>query len=46
MKYMRRKKQDTLGQIKKQMHKLHGFKNNTNFEKITGIQEKLNATCK
>ena len=30
----------------KTIHKLQGIKNNTNFGKITGIEEKLDTTCK
>jgi len=37
----------TLGQIKKTNAQIcKGFKNNTNFGKISGIQEKLDTTCK
>ena len=36
-----------LGQITKQMHNFaKEVKNNTNFGQITGIQEKLDTTCK
>jgi len=42
----REEQQDTLGQITKQIHKLQRAKNNTNFGQITGIQEKLDKTCK
>jgi len=45
MKYMRRTAGYTWTDYKK-MHKLQRVKNNTNFGKITGIQEKLDTTCK
>ena len=35
-----------LGQITKQMHNCKRFKNSTNFEQVTGIQEKLDTACK
>ena len=35
-----------LGQITERMDKLQSVKNNTNFGQITGMQEKLDTTCK
>jgi len=45
-KYMRRTAGYTYGQITKQMHKLQRIRNNINFGQITGIQERLDTTCK
>jgi len=38
--------QGTVGQIKNKRTNYKGVKNNTNFGQITGIQEKLDTTCK
>jgi ABC-type ATPase involved in cell division len=45
MKYMRITAGYTWTDYKK-IHNLQRVKNNTNFGKITGIQEKLDTTCK
>jgi len=37
---------DTLGQVTNKCTNCKGVKYNTNFGQITGIQEKLDTTCK
>jgi hypothetical protein len=46
MKYMRRTARIHLDGLQHQYTKYKGIKNNTNFGQITGIQEKLDTTCK
>jgi len=46
MKYMRRTAGYTCTDYRKKYTNCKGVKNNTNFEQITGIQEKLDTTCK
>jgi len=46
MKYMRKTEGYTWTDYKTNAQNTKGVKNNTNFGKITGIQEKLDTTCK
>jgi hypothetical protein len=46
MKYMRRTAGYTWNRLKNKCTNCKGIKNNTNFAQITGIQKKLNTTCK
>ena len=46
MKYIRRTAGYTWTDYKTNAQNTKGVKNNTNFGKITGIQEKLDTTCK
>jgi len=46
MKYMRRTAGYTWDRLQNKLTNCKGFKNNTNFGQITGIQEKLDTTCK
>ena len=46
MKYMRRTAGYTWDSLQNKCTNCKGVKNNTNFGQITGIQEKLDATCK
>jgi hypothetical protein len=46
MKYMRRTAGYTGTDCKTNTQIAKELKNNSNFEQITGIQEKLNTTCK
>jgi len=46
MKYMRRTAGYTWTDYKTNIQNCKGAKNNTNFGEITGIQEKLDTTCK
>jgi len=46
MKYMRRTAGYTWDRLQNKCTNCKGFKNNTNFGQITGIQEKLDTTCK
>jgi hypothetical protein len=46
MKYMRRTAAYTWDRLQNKCTNCKGVKNNTNFGQITGIQEKLNRTCK
>jgi 5-bromo-4-chloroindolyl phosphate hydrolysis protein len=46
MKYMRRTVGDTRDRLQNKYTTCKGIKNNTNFRQITGIQEKLDTTCK
>jgi len=46
MKYMRRTAGYTLDRLQNKYTNYKGIKNNTNSGQITGIQEKLDTTCK
>ena len=46
MKYMRRTAGYTWDRLQNKCTNCKGVKNNTNFAQITGIQEKLDTTCK
>jgi len=46
MKYMRRTAGYTWDRLQNKCTNCKGVKNNTNFGQITGIQEKLDTTCK
>jgi len=46
MKYMRRTAGYTWDRLQNKYKNYYGIKNNTNFGQITGIQEKLDTTCK
>jgi hypothetical protein len=46
MKYMRRTAVYTWDRLQNKCTNCRGVKNNTNFGQITGIQEKLDTTCK
>ena len=46
MKYMRRTAGYTWDRLQNKCTNCKGVKNNTNFGQITGIQEKLDKTCK
>jgi len=46
MKYMRRRAGYTRTDYKTNTQNCKAIKNNTNFRRITGIQEKLDTTCK
>ena len=46
MKYMRRTAGYTWDRLQNKRTNCKGVKNNTNFGQITGIQEKLDTTCK
>jgi len=46
MKYMRITARYTLDRLQNKYTNCKGIKNNTNFGQITGIQEKLDTTCK
>ena len=46
MKYMRRTARYTWDRLQNKCTNCKGVKNNTNFGQITGIQEKLDTTCK
>jgi hypothetical protein len=46
MKYMRRTAGNTGDRLQNKYTNCKGVKNNTNFGQITGIQEKLDTTCK
>ena len=46
MKYMRRTAGYTWTNYKTNITNYKGIKNNTNFGQITGVQEKLDTTCK
>jgi len=46
MKYMRRTAGYTWDRLQNKCTNCTGVKNNTNFVQITGIQEKLDTTCK
>jgi len=46
MKYMRRTAGYTWDRLQNKWTNCKGVKNNTNFGQITGIQEKLDTTCK
>jgi len=46
MKYMRRTAGYTWDRLQNKCTNCKGIKNNTNFGQITGIQEKLDTTCK
>jgi len=46
MKYMRRTAGYTWDRLQNKYTNCKGVKNNTNFGQITGIQEKLDTTCK
>jgi len=46
MKFMRRTSRYTWDRLQNKCTNCKGAKNNTNFGQITGIQEKLDTTCK
>jgi len=46
MKYMRRTAEIHLDRLQKKCTNCKGSRNNTNFGQITGIQDKLDTTCK
>jgi hypothetical protein len=46
MKYMRRTAGYTWDRLQNKFKNFKRLKNNTNFEQITGIQEKLDTACK
>jgi len=46
MKYMRRTAGYTLDRLQNKYTNYKGIKNNTNSGQITGIQQKLDTTCK
>jgi len=46
MKHMRRTAGYTWDRLQNKCTNCKGVKNKTNFEQITGIQEKLDTTCK
>jgi len=46
MKYMRRTAGCTWDRLQNNYTNCKGVKNNTNFGQITGIQQKLDTTCK
>ena len=46
MKHMRRTAGYTWDRLQNKYTNYKGIKNNTNFGQITGIQEKLDTTCK